>query len=139
MKNFNPYLTFEGNCREAMEFYKNILGGEIVTMQSFEEAKQNIAPEYKNKIVHAELKAEGVHFMASDGMPGWKARPGNNITLSIDLTDGMEQEKIFKALSEGGMVTMPMNETFWGARFGMLTDRYGIQWMLNYQKQPQPA
>ena len=139
MKNFNPYLTFEGNCREAMEFYKKVLGGEIVSMQTFEEANQSVSAEYKNKIVHSELKAEGVHLMASDGMPGWKAKPGNNVTLSIDLTDGMEQEKIFKALSEGGMVSMPLGETFWGGRFGMLTDRYGIQWMLNYQKQPMPA
>ncbi len=139
MKNFNPYLTFEGNCREAMEFYKKVLGGEIVSMQTFEEAKQSIPADYKDKIIHSELKAEGVHLMASDGMPGWKAKPGNNVTLSIDLTDGMEQEKIFKALSEGGMVSMPLGDTFWGGRFGMLTDRYGIQWMVNYQKQPMPA
>ena len=139
VKNFNPYLTFEGNCREAMEFYRKILNGEIVTMQTFAEAKQDSPEGFKDKIIHAELKAEGVHLMASDGMPGWKAKPGNMITLNIDLTDSLEQEKIFRALSEGGVVTMPLNDTFWGARYGMLTDRYGIQWMLNYQKQPQPA
>ena len=93
---------------------------------------------FKKQIIHAELKAEGVHLMASDGMVGWVANPGNNVSLSIDFSDGEEQEKVWKALSEGGKVTMPMESRFWGARFGMLTDRFGIQWMLNYQK-PQSA
>lgn len=138
MKNFNPYLTFGGSCREAMEFYKEALNGELIQMQTFEEAKMEVPEAFKKHIIHAELKAEGVHLMASDGMVGWVANPGNNVSLSIDFSDGEEQEKVWKALSEGGKVTMPMESTFWGARFGMLTDRFGIQWMLNYQK-PQSA
>jgi PhnB protein len=134
MKTLNPYLTFEGNCREAMEYYKKALNPELFTLQSFEEAHQEVADAYKKHIIHSELKADGVHFMASDGMPGWKAVSGNNVTMSIDFSDGAEQEKIWKVLAEGGKITMPMQDTFWGARFGMLTDRFGIQWMLNFTK-----
>ena len=72
--------------------------------------------------------------MASDGMQGFVANPGNNISLDIDLTDEKEQARIFEALAKGGAVTMPLQTTFWGAKYGMLTDRYGIQWMLNCSK-----
>lgn len=134
MKTLVPYLTFEGNCRTAMEFYQKVFNPELFTLQTFEEAHQEVAEAFKKNIIHSELKAEDVHFMASDGMVGWKAIPGNNVTLTVDLSDGKEQEKIWKELSEGGQITMPMQDTFWGARFGMLIDRFGIQWMLNYTK-----
>jgi PhnB protein len=77
--------------------------------------------------------------MASDGMPGYVANPGNNISLDIDLNDLNEQARIFEALAKGGKVDMPLQDTFWGAKYGMLTDRYGIHWMLNCYKQPVPA
>ncbi len=121
-----------------MEFYAKALSGELLSMQTFEEARMEVPETFKKQIIHVELKAEGVHLMASDGMVGWVANPGNNVSLSIDFSDGGEQEKVWKALSEGGKVTMPMESTFWEARFGMLTDRFGIQWMLNYQN-PQNA
>jgi PhnB protein len=89
---------------------------------------------FKQRIIHAEFRAEDVFFMASDGNSGFVVNPGNNISLTINLTDGQEQERIFKALAEGGIVTMPLHKTFWGATYGMLTDRYGIQWMLNCSK-----
>jgi len=139
MKKLIPYLTFAGNCREAVEFYKEALNGEIVSIQTFGEAKSNFGPEHDNKIIHAEFKAEDVHFMASDEMPGFVANLGNNISLDIDLTDFTEQAKIFAALSKDGKVDMPLQDTFWGAKYGTLTDRYGIHWMLNCYKQPVPA
>jgi PhnB protein len=134
MKTIVPYLTFAGNCREAMNYYKECFKGEITQMQTFEEAHMAVDEKFKNKIVHAELKSEELYFMASDGMADFKAQPGNNVSLNINLTDTNEQERIFSALAVGGKVTMPLQDTFWGARYGMLTDRYGINWMLNCSK-----
>src|SRR3989304_3496986 len=91
----------------------------------------------KNPILHADFKAEDVHLMASDGMPGFVAEPGNMVTLSVDLSDVNEQARLFTALASGGTVTMPLDTTFWGARFGMVTDRFGINWMLNCQMKQQ--
>ncbi len=103
-------------------------------MQTFAEAKMQVDDTFKNRIVHAEFKAENVFLMASDGNAEFVAKPGNNISLTLDLTDAQEQARIFTALGEGGTVTMPLQKTFWGATYGMLTDRYGIQWMLNCSK-----
>jgi len=135
MKTLIPYLTFAGNCREAFEFYKEVLKGEITSIQTFGEAKANMGEQFNHYIIHAEFRAENVYFMASDGMPGFVANPGNNVSLDIDLTDLNEQARIFEALSKGGKVDMPLQDTFWGAKYGMLTDRYGIHWMLNCPKQ----
>jgi PhnB protein len=135
MKTLNPYIDFSGKCREALEFYKQCLNGEIVMVQTFGEAPVNAEEKDKSRIMHSEFKAEGVHFMASDGMTGRKAKAGDNISLTIHFTDEKEQEKVFKALAEGGKVTQPLEDTFWGARFGMLVDGYGIHWMLNCMKQ----
>ena len=137
MKSLNPYLNFAGNTREAMNFYKDVFKGELLSMQSYAEANMQVDDKFKNNIIHAELKAEDVHFMAADGMPGFVATPGNMVSLSLDLSDASEQERLFSALSAGGTVTMPLETTFWGARFGMLTDRFGISWMLNCQLKQQ--
>lgn len=131
MKKLFPYLTFAGNCREALDFYKNALNGEIVSINTFSETNMPVDDSQKNRIVHAEFKSEDIYFAASDGMPDFKGVPGNMVTLSINLDDLQEQERIFKALSAGGTVSMPLQKTFWGAMYGQLIDRYGIQWMLN--------
>lgn len=130
MKQLNPYLAFGGTCEEAMKFYKDAFGGEL-HMQTFGESPQEVPDDYKKKIMHAELKADGIHLMASDTMPGHVVNNGDNITLSIGMTDLDEQGKLFHKLSAGGKVTMPLQDTFWGARFGMLIDKFGIHWMLN--------
>lgn len=131
MKTLNSYLTFGGNCREAMEFYKACLNAETLTLQTFAEANMPTPEAFKDRILHAELKTEGIHIMASDGMADFSANFGNTISLSILLNDAAEQERIFNALAAGGTITMPLQKTFWGAIYGMLTDRFGIQWMLN--------
>jgi PhnB protein len=131
MKTLVPYFTFAGNCREAFEFYKECLKGEITQMQTFEEAKMQVNDEFKHKIIHAEFKSDDIYFMASDGMAGFVAVPGNNLSLNINLTDENEQARISAALSQGGKVTMPLQDTFWGAKYGQLVDRFGVQWMLN--------
>lgn len=137
MKRINPYLTFAGNCREAINFYKDALHGEIVSSQTFAEAKYQMDTEYADKIIHAEVKAEDITFYASDGMPGFVANGGNMVTLSINLDDLAEEERIFNALSAGGTVTMALNDNFWGARFGMLVDKFGVPWMLNCEPKKQ--
>ena len=138
MKNLNVYLTFNGNCEEAINFYKKILGGEIITRQTFGESPMPSEENWKNKIMHVHYKSEGIELMASDSMPDQPVNAGSNISLSINLTDEAEQTRVFNALAEGGTITMPLADQFWGARFGMLTDKFGYHWMLNCQK-PQPS
>lgn len=131
MKTITPYLFFSGNCEEAMSFYKECLNGEITALQRFGDAEMPVEDDHKRKIMHGELKAEGITIMFSDGAPHKEITGGNNVQLSINLESEEEQNRIFEALSEEGEITMPLENTFWGARYGMLTDRYGIRWMLN--------
>ncbi len=134
MKNLSVYLHFSGDCREALEFYKEALGGEIKSIQTYGEANMAKEEAQQDKILHAEFQAEDIFLMAADGMHGQTVSNGNNISLSINLNSEEEQSKIFNKLAEGGQVTMPLEDTFWGARFGMLTDRFGTNWMLNCNK-----
>lgn len=135
MKKLDIYLFFGGRCEEALNFYKECIGGEIVSMKTFGDAPGDPDPAMQDKIMHAEFRADEVYFMASDGMGDEQMDPGNAFTLSINLDDAAEQEQIFKKLAEGGEVTMELQDTFWGARYGQLTDKFGIQWMLNCQKE----
>lgn len=129
MKNLNVYLTFPGNCEEALHFYKDCLNGEIISLQRFGDSPmESTEPQ---RVMHAEFRAEGVYFMASDSLPERTPQPGDLVNLSINLDDAAEQEAIFNKLSAGGIIDMPLQETFWGAVFGMFTDKYGINWMLN--------
>lgn len=132
----NPYLTFEGNCREAMTFYKDCLGGEL-TMQTVGEspACKDMPSENQEKIMHAALMKNGtVLLMASDDLGPEKVVRGNNISLSLQCTSDEEINSLFPKLAEGGKITMPLAEQFWGGRFGMLTDQFGMNWMMNHQK-----
>lgn len=131
MKTLVPYLFFPGNCEEAMNFYKECLNGEIVTLQRFGDTEMPVEDSHKQRIMHGELKAENVHIMFSDGAPHKEISVGDNVQLSINLDSTEEQDQLFEALSEGGEVTMPLEITFWGARYGMFKDKFGIRWMLN--------
>jgi PhnB protein len=133
MKDIQPYLTFNGNCREAMKFYEKCLGGDLF-MQTFADAKMDTPKDASNRIMHAKLTRGSAVLMASDAMPGMELKPGNNFTISIACETVPETEQLFTALSENGKVTMALQETFWAKRFGMFTDRFGIQWMLNLEK-----
>lgn len=135
MKSLNVYLFFAGRCEEALTFYKECLGGEVISMQTFGDGPMKVDESQKDKVMHAEFRADDIFFMASDGMGDGEKIDGNSVTLSINLDDETEQEKIFKKLSDGGEVTMELQDTFWGARFGQLTDKFGINWMLNCDKQ----
>lgn len=129
---FIPYLGFNGNCREALEFYAKVLNAKLELMEfGGTPAEEHVPASAKNQILHGNLALNGTTIlMASDagGMPFEKMQ---GIQVAIVLDDTPEAERIFKALSEGGTVTMPMEPTFWARRFGMCTDRYGTPWMVN--------
>ncbi len=129
MKWINGYLMFDGNCREAVEFYKDCLGAEL-SVSNFTDEQ---APGAAGRVMHARLASGGGLLMASDCAPGrGPIGVGENVRLAIEC-DGVEElDRVFAALSSGGTVTMPVQDMFWGARFGMLKDRYGVHWMLNH-------
>ncbi len=131
MKDITPYLTFNGTCRQAMTFYKDILGGDLELMD-FASSPMEVPDEAKNYIMHAILTSNGVTLMASDTMPNQAVTNGNSVSLSINCQSVDEINHLFNSLSSGGEITMPLEDTFWGARFGMLTDKFGTCWMFNY-------
>lgn len=131
MKQLNLYLNFDGNCEEALRYYQDCLGGEITQLQRFGEAPNEVPAGSENRVMHAVFQFDGNSIMASDIMPGHPFQAGNNFFISIQLDDKAEQHTVFNRLSEGGKVLFPLQETFWGAEYGMLTDRFGINWMLN--------
>lgn len=137
MLSINPYLNFQGNTEEAFNFYKSVFGSEFVMLQRFSDTPHGAAlPEHeRNKIMHVALPiGQNLILMGTDGLEsmGQKVSPGNNFSLAIGPSSEAEAEDIFKKLSEGGQVTMPLEKTFWNAYFGMLKDKFGIQWMVNY-------
>ena len=130
-----PYLFFDGNCEEALNFYKNAFNGEIEGLSRWSDMPKDAAgppvtPETGNRVMHARFKSPGVAFMASDASPGKKYGEGA-ISLSVATSDLAEAERVFNYLAQGGNVEMPMADTFWGAKFGMLTDTYGLDWMVS--------
>jgi len=132
MKKIHPYIRFnDDKCREAFTFYKECIGGELSFLTVGESpVGKDMPEESKNKIMHATLKADGAELFGSDMMRD-KAVVGDNIVVSLNLEDEADANKIFNALSNGGEVFMPMEKQFWGAIFGVLTDKYGVEWMLN--------
>ena len=133
MKEMNAYLTFDGTCREAMKFYAKCTGGEL-NLMTFSEAPGNFPAEAKDRIMHARLAKGGAVIMASDSMPGQPHIVGNYVWVAIKCESAEETEKLFAAFSENGKVVMPVGETFWAVRFGMLTDQFGVNWMFNFEK-----
>ena len=131
----NPYLFFDGQCEAAFKFYEKCLGGKITAMLVHEgtPAAEHVPPEWRNKIMHARLVVGDEVLMGSDAPPDHRQKPqGFSVTLGIDKP--ADAERIFHALAEGGKVTMPIEETFWAIRFGMLVDKYGTPWMINCEK-----
>ena len=125
----SPYLNFMGQTKEAMEFYHSILGGDL-NMQTYEQSGQAKNDEDKNLIMHAELKNDWLTFMAADGNAEHPVKMGDNISMSLSGEDESLKE-IFDKLAEGGKVDFPMEKQFWGDTFGMLTDKFGVHWMVN--------
>ena len=136
MKNIHAYLNFNGNCKEAIYFYRDCLGGEV-ELCTYEEspAEMLIPADAKEKIMHARLSKGAALLMASDRVGSDPVKPGENVALSIEYSSESDMAAHFDALSQGGEVTMPLQDTFWGARFGMLKDKFGIHWMLHFQRE----
>jgi PhnB protein len=130
-----PYLSFDGNCEEAFKFYEQAIGAKMTMKMTYDETPmaKDMPKETIGKVVHARLSISDKIIMGSDAMCGRYQKPaGFHISLSPE--DPVEAERLFKALSEKGIVTMPMEETFWAKRFGMLVDQFGIPWMINCEK-----
>jgi PhnB protein len=137
MATINPYLNFEGNTEEAFNFYKSVFGGEFSSFQRFSDtpAGQSTPDNEKNKIMHVALPiGKTAMLMGTDALEsmGHKITPGNNYHVVVDADSEAEATKLFNGLSAGGKVTQPLEKTFWNAYFGMLTDKFGVSWMVNY-------
>ena len=133
MNSMTPYLNFDGRTREAMTFYQQCLGGEL-NIQTFKDAHMdNGDPKLAERVVHATLRNGKAVLMASDTQPGHPFQQGNNLWVNVDCSVN-ELDGFYKKLVQGGKAQMEPQDTFWGARFGMLTDRFGVNWMFNAEK-----
>ena len=141
MTTINTYLTFNGNCEQAFNFYKSVFGGKFDSISQFkdmpEDPKFPVAESEKEKIMHVSfpISKESI-LMGSDTGGEWAAKfkQGNNFSISINTDSKEEADRLFNDLSEGGQVIMPMNNTFWDSYFGMFTDKFGIQWMVSFDQ-----
>lgn len=129
-----PYLNFPGTCEEALNFYQQCFQGEIVSLSYFDSAQMPVPDAYKKKVLHAVFKFGNATLMASDSLPDYPFTSGTNVSLSVNFDELAGMDAIFQHLAAGGRITMPLQDTFWGARFGMLTDQYGINWMFNCEQ-----
>jgi PhnB protein len=131
----NPYINFDNTARQAMEFYRDVFGGDL-RINTFGEYGQADAPE-ADKVMHAQLETDnGFTLMASDTPPGMQRNPGDTITISLSGDDADALRGYWEKLSQGGNVTMPLEKQMWGDEFGMCVDKFGIPWMVNIS-QPQ--
>jgi PhnB protein len=130
----NPYISFENSARQAMEFYRDVFGGNL-TINTFGEFGQADSPD-ADKIMHSQLETDtGFTLMASDTPAGMQRNPGDTITISLSGDDADTLRGYWEKLSNGGTVTMPLEKQMWGDEFGMCTDRFGIPWMVNITQQ----
>jgi len=143
MTTVNVYLTFNGNCLEAFNFYKSVFGGEFPYVGRFKDmpadAGQPVSPEEGDKIMHISLPiSQETMILGSDTGGEWAASftQGNNFSLSISTDSKESADRLFNGLSAGGQVTMPMDSTFWGDYFGMFTYQFGINWMIGFNEKP---
>jgi PhnB protein len=128
----NPYLHFDGDCATAFKFYAGVFGARDLTMMTHRgsPAEAQTPPEWQDKIMHARMTIGGQMLMGSDSPPGHFRKP-QGFTVSVGIDDPVEGERIFNALAEAGVIGMPFQQTFWAAGFGMVTDQFGVPWMVN--------
>jgi PhnB protein len=131
----NPYLFFDGECEAAFRFYARLLGGKIEAMMTHEStpAADHVPAEWRSKIIHARLVVGDLVLMGSDAPQDSYQKP-QGFSVNLGFNDPAEAERVFHALVEDGTVMMPLGETFWAVRFGMLVDQFGIPWMINCEK-----
>jgi len=137
IQSLNPYLIFNGTAEKAIKLYEKALGAKTETVMRYgdhDAPGMKLSPEHKNRVMHAMLRiGEGV-VMVSDSMPDRPVPTEGNVHVALQFTDAPEMAKKFDALGAGGKVTAPLQDMFWGATFGMLTDAFGVQWMFNCEK-----
>jgi PhnB protein len=139
MSSIQPYLSFDGNCEEALNFYVKVFSGEKQNQMTWEESpmKNDVPDNWKKKIMHSNFKIRGDQLMASDTFPGKPVTKGDNVTLSVNFNKDEKIDNLFNELAAGGKIGMPLQKTFWGAYFGLLTDKFGINWMFNQHLEEQ--
>lgn len=142
MTSIQPYLNFRGNTEEVFNFYKSVFGGEFSTLQRFKDTPEGdkLSTSDQEKIMHISLPiGNNSILMATDILEsmGQTIILGTNFSISINTESEAETKKLFDLLSDGGKIEMPLEKTFWGAYFGMFTDKFGIQWMVNYDYKQQ--
>jgi PhnB protein len=131
----NPYLNFKDNTREAMEFYQSVFGGKL-NIRTFKDFNASEDPKEYDKVMHSVLEADnGITFMASDTPNSMEYIPGKNIYMSLSGDDESELRDYWEKLSQGATIDMPLEKSLWGDTFGMLTDKYGIEWIVNISNQ----
>jgi PhnB protein len=136
-----PYLFFGGRCEEALEFYRSALGAEVQMLTRYKESPEQQRPVpacFDDKVMHASFRIGGTTLMASDGMCDGKPN-FDGFSLSITVPDEAEADRVFGALADGGLVTMPLEKTFWAPKFGVLADRFGVGWMVSVEHKPETA
>ena len=131
----NPYLNFPGTCEEAMNTYAKVLGGEVVAMLAYGDMPGDhpIPDDMRTKIAHARIVIGDQVLMASDSGPE-RFKPMQGVSVTLNIPDQAEAERVYNALVDGGNAIMPLEETFWAKKFGVLADRFGTQWMVNCEK-----
>jgi len=135
MKAINPYIGFNGKCREAMTFYNECLGGELELQDMVASPSEQFKHKGKDKILHSSLTIDGVQILMGSDMTDQDGyTKGNNIALALSCGSEAEIYALFDKLGKGGRVAVPLKEEFWGAIFGTLVDQFGLKWMLNYNK-----
>jgi PhnB protein len=132
MTGLNPYLNFEGTAEKAIAHYERALGAKVEMVMRFGDAGVETPPEHKNLVMHATLVIDGNKIMLSDGHPGGKVIVGDSVHVALHFSGDLDDmARKFAALAEGGEVAQPLVDTFWGARFGIVVDPFGIRWMFN--------
>ena len=134
----NPYLNFNGNCEQAFQLYKKVFGGEFATVQRFkDEPGVKHSATDTEKIMHISLPlGNGLSLMGSDRPPAMgPGTMGENLSLSINTESKKQADEVFNGLAQGGKITMPISNTFWGSYFGMVNDKFGVQWMVSFSEQ----
>lgn len=126
-----PYLHFNGEAEEVLNFYKDAFDGEIVMLNRYGDSPMQVDESWKNKVIHSRIKIGNNLVMISDSHDGNMSVKEGNIQLSVEVDDEQKLTEIFNKMAEGGKITMPLEKQFWGATFGMLQDKFGINWMFN--------
>ena len=128
----NAYLSFAGDCEDALEYYQSVLGGEITMMETYAGSPMadHVGEDWQSKIMHGSLQTGQMDLMGCDVAPDRYEKP-QGCHLSINVNSAADADRIFAALAEGGQIVMPIDKTFWSERFGMVTDRFGQNWMVN--------